>query len=98
VRCNASLQQAARKAAAAVAAAPVLLASSPAFAIVSSRVAEPDHVVKENAPQHCINLETSGPLPTGAQPKGSGCSFVACASSLLTRLVCHARVLEPRLI
>ncbi|KIZ07373.1 Photosystem II reaction center W protein [Monoraphidium neglectum] len=38
VRCNASLQQAARKAAAAVAAAPVLLASSPAFAIVDERL------------------------------------------------------------
>ncbi|GBF98046.1 photosystem II reaction center W [Raphidocelis subcapitata] len=38
VRCNASLQQQAKKAAAAIAAAPVMLAASPAFAIVDERL------------------------------------------------------------
>ena len=38
VRCNASLQQQAKKAAAAIAAAPALLAASPAFAIVDERL------------------------------------------------------------
>jgi photosystem II PsbW protein len=38
VRCNASLQQQAKKAAAFVAAAPAMLAASPAFAIVDERM------------------------------------------------------------
>jgi hypothetical protein len=75
VRCQASLkvEEVAKKAAAAVAAAPVLLASSPAFALVSDVVYAGDRVCNSLNRQHRV----VGQLPTESVADTSGCCETA---------------------